>query len=53
LVNSRNDEGKIEINTINIDQLAKDFSEIKNTMTIIFFIACRNRDENYEEEEFK
>jgi hypothetical protein len=49
LVNSKNDDGKtIEIKTINVDQLAKDFAEIKNTMTIILFVACRIKcKENY------
>ena len=41
LVNSKNIEGKVEIKAINVDQLANDFAEIKNTMTIIFFAACR------------
>ena len=50
LVNSKNSDGIIEIKTINIDQLAKDFAEIKNTMTIIFFAASRNKSrENYEQ----
>jgi hypothetical protein len=43
LVNTKSDNGKIEIKAINVDQLAKEFAEIKNSMTIIFFIACRNR----------
>jgi hypothetical protein len=48
LVNSRNENGAVEIKSINVDQLAKDFAEIKNTMTIILFIACRDRSsENY------
>jgi hypothetical protein len=51
LVNSKNEEGKIEIKTINVDQLVRDFAEIKNTMNIILFIACRNRvSENYEQQ---
>ena len=50
LVNSKNEEGKIEIKAINVDRLARDFAEIKNTMTIIFFAACRNKStENYEQ----
>jgi two-component SAPR family response regulator len=50
LVNSKNDQGNIEIKAINVDQLAKDFAEIKNTMTIIFFVACRDRSsEQFEE----
>ena len=50
LVNSKNDQGNIEIKAINVDQLAKDFAEIKNTMTIIFFAACRDRSyEQFEE----
>ena len=50
LVNSKNKEGKIEIKAINVDQLAKDFAEIKNSMTIIFFVACRNTTtEHYEQ----
>ena len=40
LVNSKNEKGIIEVKTINVDQLAKDFSELKNSMTIIFFVAC-------------
>ena len=40
LVNSKSDHGIIEIKAINVDQLAKRFAEIKNTMTILFFIAC-------------
>jgi hypothetical protein len=49
LVNSKNDEGKIEIKTINVDQLAKNFAEIKNTMTIILFAASRIRStENFD-----
>jgi two-component SAPR family response regulator len=43
LVNTKSDNGKIEIKAINVDQLAKEFAEIKNSMTIIFFTACRNR----------
>ena len=43
LVNTKSDKGTIEIKAINVDQLAKEFAEIKNSMTIIFFIACRNR----------
>ena len=50
LVNSKNNEGNIVIKTINVNQVAKDFAEIKNTMTIIFFAACRDKStENYEE----
>jgi hypothetical protein len=51
LVNSKNEDGKtIEIKAINVDQLAKEFAEIKNTMTIILFVACRNKStEKYEE----
>ena len=50
LVNSKNDQGIIEIKALNVDQLAKDFAEIKNSMTIIFFIACRNTSTaNYEQ----
>ena len=51
LVNSKNDDGtKIEIKAINVDQLAKEFAEIKNTITIILFVACRKMStENYEE----
>ena len=50
-VNSSNDDGKkIEKKAINVDQLAKEFSEIKNTITIILLVACRNiSTENYEE----
>ena len=49
LVNSKNEKGIIEIKAINVDQLAKDFAEIKNSMTVIFFVACRNTTtENYE-----
>ena len=40
----------MEIKEINVDHLAKDFAEIENTMTIIFFVACRNRVKNNEEE---
>jgi hypothetical protein len=43
LINTKSDNSKIEIKAINVDQLAKEFAEIKNSMTIIFFIACRNR----------
>jgi hypothetical protein len=50
MVNSKNEDGIIEIKTINVDQLAKDFAEIKNTMTIILFVACRNEcSEQYEQ----
>jgi hypothetical protein len=50
LVNSKNDEGKFEIKAINVDQIAKDFAEIKNTMTIILFLAFRNKSsEHYEQ----
>jgi hypothetical protein len=35
---------------MNVDYLANEFAEIKNTMTIIFFIACRSKSsEKYEE----
>jgi hypothetical protein len=50
LVNSKNEEGIIEIKAINVDQLAKDFAEIKNSMTIIMYVACRNPStEHYEQ----
>ena len=50
LVNSKNEKGIIEIKTINVDQLAKDFSEHKNSMTIILFVACRTpAKEQYEQ----
>jgi hypothetical protein len=42
LVNTKSGEGEIEIKEINVDQLAKEFAEIKNTMTIILFVACRS-----------
>jgi hypothetical protein len=50
LVNSKNDDNKIEIKVINVDQIAKEFAEIKNTMTIILFIACRNKSTEYKSE---
>jgi hypothetical protein len=50
LVNTKNAEGNIEIKALNVDKLAKDFAEIKNTMTIIFFVACRSKcTEKYEQ----
>jgi hypothetical protein len=50
LVNSKSDDNKIEIKAINVDQVAKEFAEIKNTMTIILFIACRNKSSEYKNE---
>jgi hypothetical protein len=50
LVNSRNNDSNMEIKQINVDKLAKEFAEIENTMTIIFFVACRNRLKGKEEE---
>ena len=50
LVNSKREDSIMEIKEINVDQVAKDFAEIENTMTIIFFVACRNRMNNNEEE---
>ena len=50
LVNSKSEDGIMEIKEINVDQVAKDFAEIENTMTIIFFVACRNRMSINEEE---
>ena len=47
LVNTKNDKGIIEIKPINVDQLAKEFAEIKNTMTIILFVACRSMSPEY------
>jgi hypothetical protein len=50
LVNSKNKDGKIELKSINVDQIAKEFAEIKNTITIIFYVACRNEStEQYEQ----
>ena len=44
------DGKKFEIKAINVDQVAKEFAEIKNTMTIILFVACRNEcTEQYEQ----
>ena len=50
LINSRKNDGVMEIKEINVDKLAKEFAEIENTMTIIFFVACRNRLKAKEEE---
>jgi hypothetical protein len=50
LVNSKSEDAIMEIKEINVDQVAKDFAEIENTMTIIFFVACRNRMSINEEE---
>ena len=50
LVNSKREDGTMEIYEINVDEVAKDFAEIENTMTIIFFVACRNRMKINEEE---
>jgi hypothetical protein len=50
LVNTKSDKNEIEIKVINVDQVAKEFAEIKNTMTIILFIACRNKSTEYKSE---
>jgi hypothetical protein len=51
LVNSKSDDGKkVEIKAINVDQVAREFAEIKNTMTIILFVACRNKSTDYKSE---
>jgi hypothetical protein len=51
LVNSKSEDGKkVEIKAINVDQVAKEFAEIKNTMTIILFVACRNKSTEYKSE---
>lgn len=50
LVNSKDNDSNMEIREINVDKLAKEFAEIENTMTIIFFVACRNRLKGKEEE---
>jgi hypothetical protein len=51
LVNSKSEDGKkFEIKAINVDQVAKEFAEIKNTMTIILFVACRNKSTEYKSE---
>ena len=50
LINSRKNDGVMEIKEINVDKLAKEFAEIENTMTIIFLVACRNRLKAKEEE---
>jgi hypothetical protein len=47
LVNTKNEKGIIEIKPINVDKLAKEFAEIKNTMTIILFVACRSMSPEY------
>jgi hypothetical protein len=44
---TKNDKKIIEIKPINVDQLAKEFAEIKNTMTIILFVACRSMSREY------
>jgi hypothetical protein len=46
-VNSKIDEKTTQIKVINVDQLAKEFAEIKNSMTIILFVACRNRSKEH------
>jgi hypothetical protein len=51
LVISKSDQGNIEINAINVDQIAREFAEIKNTMTIILFIACRNKSSDYNDQQ--
>jgi hypothetical protein len=47
---SKCEKGNIELKTINVDQIANEFAEIKNTMTVILFVACRNKNIEYKTE---
>ena len=51
LINTKSPESvTTDIEMLNVDQLANEFSELKNTINIFVFAACRIRDNNINEE---
>jgi hypothetical protein len=43
LVNTKGKDGALRVQTINVDELAYEFAEIPNTVSVFLFIACRNK----------
>ena len=43
LVNTKEKDGEVTVQTIHVDELAYEFAEIPNTVNLFLFIACRNK----------
>ena len=43
LVNTKEKDGVMTVQSINVDELANEFAEIPNTFNLFLFFACRNK----------